>query len=108
MARLRQPTGRADGEGDDDAFVRAALLEAIENQLRNNDPPITTTTFQRLQGEGYGREEALDLIVFALSAEIWAIETFKRRFDLAHYTTLLESLPGLANEPEPETGEASS
>ena len=101
MARKKQPTvGRNDDE-DEQRVVRAALVGAVENQLRDSDPPITARTLARLEGEGYSREEAVDLIVFALSAEIWAIQTFKRTFDLTHYTTLLESLPGLASQPEP-------
>lgn len=101
MARKKQPTGNRDSDDAEQGLVGAALVEAVENQLRDNDPPITARTLERLQGEGYSREAAVDLIVFALSAEIWAIQTSKRRFDLAHYTTLLESLPGLATNDEP-------
>ena len=108
MARKKQPKGNREGTHEEQGLVGAALVEAVENQLRDNDPPITARTLERLKGEGYSREEAIDLIVVALSAEIWAIQTSKRRFDLKNYTTLLESLPGLATNAKPGADEVPS
>jgi len=33
--------------------VRAAVLEVIENQLRDGTPPETKQTFERLMADGY-------------------------------------------------------
>ena len=33
--------------------LRVAFLAVVENQLRDNDPPETRQTLERLQAEGY-------------------------------------------------------
>ena len=38
--------------------LRDAILEVVENQLHDNDPPETRETFQRLLAETYTEEEA--------------------------------------------------
>ena len=42
--------------------VLAAALEVVENQLRDDDPPETRETFDRLVGEGEGHAEAAGAI----------------------------------------------
>lgn len=85
---------------EDQGFAKAALLEAVENQLRDLTPPITAQTLLRLRAAGYSREDAVHLIVCALSAEIFEMLEGKRVFDLAQYTGLLEALPELPYDPE--------
>lgn len=94
----KQPPTLLDDE--DRGFARAALVEIVENQLRDNTPPVTRQTLQRLQTEGYSRTDAVHLIVCALSAEIFEMLEVKRVFDKAHYASLLEALPDLPYDPE--------
>ena len=35
------------------------ILEVVENQIRENDPPETRRTIERLVAEGYGEEAVL-------------------------------------------------
>ena len=54
------------GGGDPRQFanphLRAAIMEVIENQLCNNDPPQTAQTFKRLIQAGHSKKEAKRLI----------------------------------------------
>jgi hypothetical protein len=51
-------------------YLRAAIYEALGNQLKNNDPPETRQTYERLLGEGIEAEEVKRLIGCVLCAEI--------------------------------------
>lgn len=43
-------------------LVKEAIQQIITNQLRQNDPPETKETLNRLIAEGYSRQKARDLI----------------------------------------------
>ena len=98
MATKRPPARDATPDEEESLVVHAALTEAVENQIRDNEPAVTASTLSRLLGEGYSRDAAIDLITLALAAEVWQVKTFNRKFDLQHYTTLLESLPAAGDE----------
>ena len=101
----KQPPTLLDDE--DRGFARAALVEIVENQLRDNSPPVTRSTLTRLQSAGCSRNDAVHLIVCVLSAEIFEMLEVKRVFDAAHYANLLDALPDLPYDPDELTaGEA--
>jgi hypothetical protein len=50
--------------------LRCALLEVLENQFRDGTPTETRITLERLLGEGYSREQAVELIACVVSSEI--------------------------------------
>lgn len=81
-------------DGDPEA-LRAALFEAIENQLRSKNPPETRETLDRLLKEGHTREEAMKLIGCALVNEIYGILKSEASFDNARYIANLKLLPEL-------------
>ena len=54
-------------------YARAAIMEVVENQLRDNDPPQTRQTFNRLIGAGHSEKEAKRLIGCVVSAEIFDV-----------------------------------
>ena len=72
-----------------------AVVEAVENQLRENNPPETKRTLRRLMALGESRENALRYIASALSVEIF--ETLKNQspYDEARYVNNLKALPKL-------------
>ena len=49
------------------------ILEIVQNQIRNNDPPETRQTFERLQIQGYAADEARRLISTAVTVELFHI-----------------------------------
>lgn len=88
-----------DDDGDREV-LRAALFEAIENQLRSNDPPETRETLDRLMTEGHTREEAMKLIGCALAGEVFGILKTQAPYDNARYVANLKRLPELPWDDE--------
>jgi hypothetical protein len=72
-----------------------AVLEAIENQIRDNDPPETALTLARLMRGGESRENAMRLIGCAMAVEIFEILKNNRPFDERRYAENLRRLPEL-------------
>ncbi|GAC1565107.1 MAG: hypothetical protein NVS2B2_34590 [Ktedonobacteraceae bacterium] len=72
--------------------LKAVILEVVENQIRDGDPPETRQTLERLLATGYSRNRAVEMIGSALVEEIWAILHNHKPFDRARFTALLEQL----------------
>jgi hypothetical protein len=51
--------------------LKNAVLEIVDNQLRDNTPPETRQTYQRLLKEGYNDQETRELIGVVVSSEIF-------------------------------------
>ena len=88
------------GKKGDPARARAAMLAAIETQIRSNDPPETRQTFERLMQEGYPLEEALKLLASALVGELFGVLKNQSEYDHARYVANLQRLPRLPWEKD--------
>ena len=75
--------------------LTAAILEAVNNQLAENEPAETRTTYMRLIANGHSDEEAKKLIGAVLSVEIYAMLKEKTAYDQARYIQNLAQLPEL-------------
>jgi hypothetical protein len=73
--------------------AKAAIMEVLDNQLRENNPPETRATYERLKQAGINEEETRRLLACAIAAEIFDILTNKEAFDLARFTKKLSTLP---------------
>ena len=80
--------------------LRAAIMEVIENQLRNNDPPETGQTFKRLIQAGHSEKEAKRLIACVVSAEILDVLKKNEPFNLDRFIKGLNKLPAMPWEEE--------
>lgn len=80
----------ADPEG-----VKAALREAVQNQITANNPPETKQTFGRLIRTGFAEEDAWRLLSVVLAVELAAILREGRPFSLDAYVKALKALPDL-------------
>jgi hypothetical protein len=69
------------------------ILGVVDDQMRDNLPPETRKTFDRLLKEGHTQTEAKRLIGCALSAEIYDVLKHEREFDRRRYTAYLGKLP---------------
>ena len=78
--------------------VRAALREAIQNQIAANDPAETKETFNRLIAAGFGKEDVWRLLSAVLAVELAAILREGRPFNLDAYVKALKALPDLPLE----------
>jgi hypothetical protein len=74
-------------------IAREALMEALENQLKGNNPPETRKTLQRLKAMGYSEEEAKNLIGQCLATEIFHVLKYKQPYNNERYIGYLKNLP---------------
>lgn len=77
-----------------------AILDAVENQIKNNDPPKVKQTLKRLKSLGISREESLKYIACALSIEIFGVLNNAAEFNPQRYNENLDKLPELPWEEE--------
>lgn len=73
-------------------LLRREILKAAENQIRENNPPETKKTLERLQKKGYTRGDALVLIGGVLVTEIYEMLTKEEVFNEKRYTRALRAL----------------
>ena len=83
------------GEPEPNEVVKAAILEVVENQLRENEPPETRQMYDRLVSEGYSDQEARELIGALVSTEVFNVLQSKRPYDRERYVAALQKLPTL-------------
>jgi hypothetical protein len=76
-------------------YLQSAMLEVVENQLADNDPPETRQTYERLLREGRSEKEAKKLIGAAIAAETFWILKENKPFDQARFIATLNRLPKL-------------
>ena len=72
--------------------LKKLILEVVDNQLRDNDPPITKETFNRLVQEGCSKTKAKEMIGSALAIEIYDMLKENKPHDEERYARNLEAL----------------
>ncbi len=75
--------------------VQKAILDVVDNQIRNLDPPETKETLDRLISQGVEKDEARRLIACVVASEVFDIMKHEEVFDLERYVTALHKLPEL-------------
>ena len=73
--------------------MRKVFLEIINNQIRDNNPPETKQTLERLISEGISEKEAMDMIGCVVISEIFDVLKNKEDFNEERYITALNKLP---------------
>jgi hypothetical protein len=76
-------------------YLKAAILEVVDNQISDNDPPQTRQTYERLLASGLDDEEAKRLIGCVVVSEIFDILKKGETFNLERFVAALERLPKL-------------
>ena len=72
--------------------LKKLILEVVENQLRDNDPPETQQTLDRLLAAGHSRKRAMEMIGSAVAEEIWTVLRQEKPFDRKRYKAALDKL----------------
>ena len=75
--------------------LNAAVMEVVENQLRDGDPPETKQTFDRLLAEGHDEAEARRLIGCVVVAEIFDVLKKQEPFNPQRFAKGLARLPAM-------------
>jgi hypothetical protein len=73
--------------------LQTAILEVVERQLLENEPPITRETYDRLLKEGFSETEARRLIGQVVAAEFFEVLGKGRRYDEQAFAAKLRALP---------------
>jgi len=80
---------------NDNQRLRQAILEVINTQIRENDPPETKQTLIRLQEQGFSEEETLRLIGYVVASEVFSVLKENRQYNREKYIAALNNLPRL-------------
>lgn len=97
---MRRTRRNASQGGMSQADRRTMILGVVENQLRENDPPETRATLERLLADGTNHDEAMRLIGCVLSVELFDILRSGSEFDLSRYVRRLQDLPAMPWDTE--------
>jgi hypothetical protein len=73
----------------------AAILEIVDNQLRDGTPPETRQTFDRLVAAGHTPEGARQLIATVVLNEIFDVMKRGEPYDQPRFIAALRRLPTL-------------
>ena len=92
--RVDRPTGRENDASRE--TLRTTILEIVDSQIRNHDPPEALATYDRLIGQGHSDEEARHLIGCVIALEVVGIVNESQEYDHRRYLAALEALPRLS------------
>ncbi len=99
---VEQPVAEPSAEMDDDTedeLVESQLLEAIENQLQEQQPPFVQSVMNKLTLVGHTRDEIVHMMAQVLAWQISDMLEADHAFDLLAYERALRALPQLPDAP---------
>jgi hypothetical protein len=82
---------------DFDPRLHAMVMEVVDSQIRELNPPETKQTFERLLEEGFTSLEARKLIGTVVVSEIFEVLQKREIFDQLRFVSALNQLPGKRN-----------
>jgi len=77
-------------------FAGEAVFEAINNQIRNNNPPETKQTYDRLMKKIKNHDEVMKYIGVVMMAGILGILKSRKPFNKKRYIGRLNKLPDIS------------
>ena len=72
--------------------LQKLILEVVNNQLRDNDPPITKEVYEKLIKAGYSVREAKEKIGAVVLTEIYDVMKENQSYDESRYQNALEEM----------------
>ncbi|AJQ26577.1 hypothetical protein JBW_01225 [Pelosinus fermentans JBW45] len=72
--------------------LKKTILQVVDNQLRENNPPITKITFERLQQSGYTTQQAKEKIAAILLEEMYDVLKTGQPYNEERYSNKLLKL----------------
>lgn len=82
-------------DSPDGQLAGEALIETVENQIRDNNPPEVRATLDRLMAMGESRENAMRYIGSVFSVEIYEVLKHQAPYDEKRHVANLRNLPEL-------------
>jgi len=90
------PDARIAWEPSANPALLEAILAVVDQQMRDNTPPETQRTFERLVALGYTPEDARGLIGNVVAQEIFAVMQREEAYNEQRYIAALRGLPNRA------------
>jgi len=81
-------------------ILKKVIFSVVNNQLKDNNPPETKQTYERLLKEDHSESEAKRLIGCVVAAEIFDILKKKEPFNQQRFVAALDRLPKIPGEEE--------
>lgn len=72
--------------------LKKLILEVVGNQLKDNDPPVTRESYDRLIAAGYSAQEAKEKIGAVVIEEIYDVMKENQPYDEQRYACALENM----------------
>ena len=73
--------------------LNATIFEVLDSQIKDNNPPETKQTFDRLISEGESKDEARRLVACVIASEIFEVLKKQEMFNLERFVKALDALP---------------
>ena len=73
--------------------LREQIFEIIENQIRDNDPPETKETFNRLRKQGFDDFQTRQMIGQCVAVELFDVMKNRKPYNNERYVKNLLVLP---------------
>ena len=74
-------------------IIREQIFEIIKNQLRDNDPPETKATYDRLIKNGFDDFQTRQMIGQCLALELFDVMKFGKPYNNERYIKNMKALP---------------
>lgn len=74
-------------------LLREQIFEIIKNQLKDNDPPETKATYDRLQKQGFDDFQTRQMIGQCLAVELFDVMKYGKPYNNERYIKNLLALP---------------
>ncbi|MDT8393294.1 MAG: hypothetical protein RQ761_05595 [Bacteroidales bacterium] len=74
-------------------ILREQIFEIVSDQLKNNDPPETTSTYNRLIEDGFDDNEVRQMIGSCVIVEIYDVIQSGKPYDNERFINNLNKLP---------------
>lgn len=72
--------------------LKKLILQVVDNQINQKNPPIATETFERLIRAGYSRQAAKEKIAAAVVGQLYDILHDNKPFDAVEYEKALKGI----------------
>jgi len=72
--------------------LKKIILDIVENQLKDNDPPVTKLAYQKLLDVGYFMAEAKEIIGAVVLTEIYDVLKENQPYDEKRFAQALEEM----------------
>ena len=85
---------------EENEIFREQILNIVANQLKENDPPETKTTYDRLKADGFDDFQIRQMIGACVTVEIYDVIKSGKPYDNDRYTRNLNKLPEEPDDQE--------